>query len=86
MASIIIKDLSRKDALQLLANVQANHALGYAVQGKKTCRFVNTDTVCATVEPQEGSFGELDYSKNRFKIYSNYWAESTLKDFIDFSI
>ena len=76
-------DLSRKDAVQLLNNVQNNHATGYAIQGKKDCRYVSTDTVTATVKPQEGDFGELDYSKNTFEIYSNYWGKSTLQDFIE---
>lgn len=83
MATITIKDLSRREAVQLLNNVQANHATGYAIQGGKECRYVSTDTVTATVKPQENDFGEPDFNKNTFEIYSNYWVESTLRDFIE---
>lgn len=82
MSSITIENLSRKEALQLLKNVQKNAAPSYAIQGKQENRYVNTDTVCATVQPCDSGWNGYDFSKNTFKIYSNYWSESTLRDYI----
>ena len=81
MSNIKIENLSLTDALQLLKNVQKNHAKSYAIQGGKGLRWINTDTVNATVKPQENDSVQ-DFSKNTFEIYSNYWTESTLKEFI----
>lgn len=83
MSSITIKDLSRADALKLLKNVQKNAAPGFAIGGNRDCRYVNTDTINATVEPQQGRFGQVDYSKNTFKIYSSYWVKSTLEQYME---
>lgn len=83
MASITKKDLSREDALNLLRNVQKNAAPGFAIGGRQDYLHINTDTVNATVTPQENDFGENDYSRNTFKIYSFYWPESTLEEYME---
>jgi hypothetical protein len=84
MSKVKIENLSRKEALELLENVQKNHAKGHAIQGKQDCRWINTRTVNATVKPQKDQFGDRDdYSKNTFEIYSNYWQESTLREFAE---
>lgn len=82
MASITIKSLSRADAISLLEKLQETHALGYAIQGKKKCRWVNTTTVNAEVTPSTSEDGTENYDKNTFKISSSYWQESTLREFI----
>lgn len=81
MATIKLENLSRKSALKLLKNVQKNHAKSHAIQGSENCRYVYTDTVNATVKPQEVE-GRTDFSKNTFEMYSSYWAQSTLDEFI----
>lgn len=82
MASITLQNLSRSAALQLLENVQSNAAPSFQIQGKNTCRFINTQTVCATVMPGEGDHGQPDFSNNTFTIKSNYWNQQSLEGFI----
>lgn len=82
MASITLQNLSRAAALRLLSNVQANAAPSHAIQGKNTCRFVHTPTVCATVNPGEDEQGGPDFSNNTFTIQSNYWNQQSLEGFI----
>lgn len=82
MANIKLKNLSRDEALSLLQNVQLNHAPSLAIQGEEKCKWLNTETVNATVKVQYNDFHELDFSKNTFEIYSTYWTESTLYEFV----
>lgn len=85
MATITIKNLSRSSALQLLKNVQSNAAKGIAISGAKECRYITTDTITATVKPDDSGWDGPDYENNTFEIYSNYWQESTLKTFINYN-
>ena len=82
MALIKIGNISYSSAIQLLKNVQKNHAKSFAIQGSKSCRWINTDTVSATVKPLDEGYNEKNYAKCTFEMYSNYWTESTLNEFI----
>lgn len=81
MATIKIENLSRAAALQLLKNVQKNHAKGLAIQGRQECRYIYTNTVNATVKVEETESG-ANFANNTFEIHSGYWMESTLNEFI----
>ncbi len=82
MASIKIENLKRSEALAMLSNFQANHAKSYAIQGKQTNRYINTDVILVTVKPQEDWQCQPDFSKNTFEIQSNYYQKSSLQGFL----
>lgn len=81
MSIIEINNLNSKEAFELLKNVQKNHAPSYAIQGKRTHRFIHTDTVTAEVKIPDTPEG-LDFNNCTFKISSGYWVESSLREFL----
>lgn len=83
---IIIKNLSKKKALELLKNVQNSVCKGLAIQGKYNYEYVNCDTCLARIAPnkkfEDDSDMEFpDFNNFHFTIQSGYWTESTLKEY-----
>ncbi len=84
MSKITVKKLSAKKAFQMLNSFQNNYAKSYGVQGNKSCRYINTNLITATVRSNDDlidrRFEELEYC---FELVSNYYSQDNLENFFE---
>jgi hypothetical protein len=83
---VVISNITRSKALELLENVQESVCKGFAIGGKKMYEHIFSDTVFAYIAPktqyEDGSDMESpDFTSYTFTIQSNYWLEFILKEY-----
>jgi len=83
---VIIENISRSRALELIKNVQDSICQGLAIQGRNFYETIWCDTVTASISPKEkgedGSDMEIpDFGSYTFNISSDYWSEYRLREF-----
>ena len=71
--NVVVSNITRSRALELLKNVQESVCKGFAIGGKKMYEFVHSDTVVASIAPktqnEDGSdMEEPDFASYNFKI------------------
>lgn len=84
--NVVVSNITRSKALELLKNVQESACKGFAIGGKKMYEHIHSDTVVASITPKtqyedESDMEEPDFTSYTFTIQSNYWTESTLKEY-----